>query len=50
MNVCKYIPTFTTRVVSVGKKSLEVKEKPDLVLHATLIDPWHRIWKKQTAV
>jgi len=37
-NVCKYTPTFITRLVSVGKKSLEVEEKPDLVFHATLID------------
>lgn len=38
VNVCKYIPTFITRLVSVGNKSLEVEEKPDLVFHATLID------------
>jgi len=28
-SVCKYTPALTTRVVSVGKKSLEVKEKLD---------------------
>lgn len=38
VNVCKYIPTFITRLISVGKKSPEVEEKSDLLFHATSID------------
>lgn len=38
MNVCKYIPTFLTRLISVRKKSLAVVKKPDLVFCVTSID------------